>query len=32
VYPEYERVIERGERHWVVQKFTHPSDALDPDE
>lgn len=32
VYPEYERVIDRGERHWVVQKFTHPSDALDPDD
>ncbi|HET6849761.1 MAG TPA: hypothetical protein VFH74_12925 [Gaiellales bacterium] len=29
VYPEYERVVERGDRHWVVQKFVRPSDALD---
>jgi hypothetical protein len=28
VFPEYERVIQREERHWVVQKFVHPSDAL----
>jgi len=32
VYPEYERVVERGERTWVVQKFTAPSDTLDPDD
>jgi len=29
VYPEYERVVERGERTWVVQKFTQPSETLD---
>jgi hypothetical protein len=28
VYPEYERVVERGERTWVVQKFDKPSDVL----
>lgn len=28
VYPEYERVVERGDRHWVVQKFTRPSETL----
>jgi hypothetical protein len=29
VYPDYERVIERNDRHWVVQKFTPPSETLD---
>jgi len=29
VYPEFERVVERGEHHWVVQKFTHPSETLE---
>jgi hypothetical protein len=28
VYPEYERVVERGERTWIVQKFDKPSDVL----
>ncbi|HEY0387980.1 MAG TPA: hypothetical protein VGC71_06045 [Gaiellales bacterium] len=28
VFPEYERVVEREEGHWVVQKFVPPSDTL----
>jgi hypothetical protein len=28
VFPEYERVVEQGDGHWVVQKFDKPSDVL----
>jgi hypothetical protein len=28
VFPEYERVVERHDRHWVVQKFVPPSETL----
>jgi hypothetical protein len=29
VFPEYERVVEQREGHWVVQKFAPPSETLD---
>jgi hypothetical protein len=28
VFPEFERVVERNERFWIVQKFVNPAETL----